>query len=382
MKQTVTMPALSDTMNVGRLAKWLKRPGDPVKKGETIAEVETDKAVMEVETFYDGYLAGPLAPVDTDLPLGAPIAYIVDTPAEAASSVAPEIPLAAKATAAGAATPAAPTPPSTPPEQAPAAASSAVRASPYARALARDLGIDLAKAAEGQSRPIEAAELLKAAARPPEPNLAEGPPHRIERASSLREAVARNMIASMGTPSFRLTAQLPLEPLHKISKEKGLSLTLLLARCCALTIQAHPLFNAAYTPQGIAQRDQIDIGVAVDIPDGLVTPVLRDVAGRPLTALADDWRILRDKVASRRLVPQDYRGATFYLSDLGVFPVVQSFDSIIPAGASAILSVAAGRKEGAMFTLSCDHRVVFGADGARFLTTLSEWLSNPGKLVD
>ncbi len=89
MKQTVTMPALSDTMNVGRLSKWLKKPGDPVKKGEAIAEVETDKAVMEVEAFYDGYLAGPLAPVETDLLLGAPIAYIADNPKEATNDASP-----------------------------------------------------------------------------------------------------------------------------------------------------------------------------------------------------------------------------------------------------------------------------------------------------
>lgn len=380
MKQTVTMPALSDTMNVGRLARWLKKPGDAVKKGEAIAEVETDKAVMEVEAFYDGYLAGPLAPADTDLPLGAPIAYIADDPAEApvigAAPVAPPIPAEAGARAA----PPARAPSATSPAKPPVAPLTAVRASPYARALAHNLGIDLQKVAPGQSEPIDAAALIKAAARPPTPNLEEGPPYRVARASSLREAVARNMIASVTTPTFRLTAQLPLEPLQKAAKEKNFSLTLLLARASALTVKAHPLLNAAYTPDGIAQRDQVDIGIAVDIAEGLITPVLRDVAGRPLATLAEDWRILRDKVKSRRIAPQDYRGATFYLSDLGIFPVVQSFDAIIPLGASAILSVAAARKEEAMFTLSCDHRVVFGADGARFLTTLSAWLSDPGKL--
>lgn len=377
MKQTVTMPALSDTMNVGRLSKWLKKPGDPVKKGEAIAEVETDKAVMEVEAFYDGYLAGPLAPVETDLLLGAPIAYIADNPKEAISGAPPASTPAPSRTA----TPAAAPPQTTPTGKESVAPSGAVRASPYARALAHNLGIDLTKVAPHQTGPLDAVELLKASARPPTPVLEEGPPHRMERASSLRDAVARNMIASMATPTFRLTAQMPLEPLHKVAKEKGLSLTLLLARACAATVKAYPAFNAVYTPEGIAQRDQVDIGIAVDIPEGLITPVLRDVAGRPLAALAKDWDVLRDKVKSRRLLPQDYRGATFYLSDLGVFPVVQSFDSIIPLGASAILSVAAARKEGAMFTLSCDHRVVFGADGARFLTALNDWLSDPEKLV-
>jgi pyruvate dehydrogenase E2 component (dihydrolipoamide acetyltransferase) len=155
-----------------------------------------------------------------------------------------------------------------------------------------------------------------------------------------------------------------------------------LARACANTIAKQALFNAAYTPQGLAHRDRIDIGIAVDSPEGLITPVLRDVAGRSLDELADDWRILRDKVKSRRLVPSDYRGATFYISDLGVFPVVYSFDSIVPAGAAAILSIGSSRPEGTSCTLGCDHRIVFGGDAARFLQTLNEWLSNPAKLVE
>jgi pyruvate dehydrogenase E2 component (dihydrolipoamide acetyltransferase) len=373
--QAVTMPALSDTMDVGRLMRWLKKPGDAVKKGEAIAEVETDKAVMEVEAFHDGYLAGPLAPVNTDLPLGATIAYIADNPAEAAGGALPTAPPGmAKAAAAAAPPPAAGSPPSV--AQPPAASPRTVRASPYARALAGRLDIDLAKVAPHQAEPIDAAELLKAVARPPTPDLKEGPPHRLERPSSLREAAARSMIASAATPTFRLTALLTL------ANERSLSLSLLLARACALAIKEHPLLNAAYTPDGIAYREQVDIGIAVDLPEGLITPVLRDVAERPLAALAEDWGILRDKLKSRRLVPQDYRGATFYLSDLGIFPVVQCFDSIIPVGASAILSVAAARPEGTMVTLSCDHRVVFGADGARFLTTLNGWFADPGRLVD
>jgi pyruvate dehydrogenase E2 component (dihydrolipoamide acetyltransferase) len=130
----------------------------------------------------------------------------------------------------------------------------------------------------------------------------------------------------------------------------------------------------------IAQRDQVDIGIAMDTPEGLITPVLRNVGERPLASLEGDWNALRDKVKSRKLTPQDYRGATFYISDLGTYPVVQSFDSLIPLGASAILSIAAAREEGAMYTLTCDHRVVFGADGARFLTTLKGWLADPARL--
>ncbi len=379
MKQTVTMPALSDTMEVGRLSKWLKRPGDRVNRGEAIAEVETDKAVMDVEAFHDGYLAGPLAELDSDLRVGAPIANIVDTVEEVRDG--------AEQSESAALQPAPPKPPTVPTAAPPSSEtiapflSSAAGASPYARALARDLGVDLTKVPRGSSGPLRAADVLRMARLTPEPHLEEGPPHRIERISSLREAVARNMVASAGTPTFRVTALLPLGPLQSAARSENMSLTLLLARACALTINRFPAFNAAYTEDGLARREQVDIGIAVEIPDGLITPVLRDVGRRPLGDLVEDWKSLREKLKTRRLDARDYRGATFYLSDLGVFPVVESFDSIVPLGASAILSVAAAGAEGARFTLSCDHRVVYGADGARFLTALGEWLSDPKKLM-
>jgi pyruvate dehydrogenase E2 component (dihydrolipoamide acetyltransferase) len=372
MKQAVTMPALSDTMSVGRLAKWLKQPGEAVHKGEAIAEIETDKAVMDVEAFYDGYLAGPLASVDTDLPLGATIGFIVDTPGEAARGGA-AVPPPASATVV---TPAAHADPAVPPEP-----TSVVRASPYARSLARNLGVDLSNVPVTQAGPIDSATLLGQIGCSPAPNVDDGPLRHMTRPSPLRDAVARGMIASVATPTFRVTALLPLEPLRKAATETGYSLALLLARACALTIEAHPLFNAIYAPDGLAQRERVDIGIAVDIPEGLVSPVLRDVARRPLAELARDWAALRDKLKTRRLAAQDYRGATFYLSDLGVFPVVYSFDALIPVGASAILAVAAAMNGGAMCTLSCDHRVVFGADAARFLTTLNERIADPRQLI-
>jgi pyruvate dehydrogenase E2 component (dihydrolipoamide acetyltransferase) len=158
------------------------------------------------------------------------------------------------------------------------------------------------------------------------------------------------------------------------------SVSLLLARACSLAIVAHPLFNAAYTPDGLARRERVDIGIALDSGDGLITPVLRDAAGRSLAELAEDWSSLRLKVKNRRLVPADYSGATFYISNLGVFPVVCAFDSIIPVGASAILSVAACGQQGAFSTLTCDHRVVFGADAAGFLQTLEQYLREPNRL--
>jgi pyruvate dehydrogenase E2 component (dihydrolipoamide acetyltransferase) len=417
MKQPITMPALSDTMNNGRLVKWLKQPGDQVKSGESVAEVETDKAVMDVEAFHAGYLAGPLASVDQELPVGDTIGYIADTAAEAGEEKASAAP--AKVAATPAPKPAAKTvakasvnaiaeaPAKAPAKQ--SAAASAPKQTPTLTTVPADPAsqhfMSPILAAAEANRPSGGGVHAHAlgAPRQDQPGaatnglcgraeagrdasvpafLADGPPYTIARASSLREAVARNMIASAVTPSFRVTALLPLAGLMAMAKAKGASLSLLLARACARAIKAHPLLNAAYTETGLAQRERVDVAIAVESPDGLITPVLRDAAERSFAELSADWQALREKVKSRRLMPSDYRGATFYLSDLGVFPVVYAFDSVIPAGASAILSVAASRAEGAFATLSCDHRVVFGGDAARFLQTLAEIISAPAKLFE
>ena len=374
MSHAITMPALSDTMSNGRLVKWRKKPGDVIKKGEVIAEVETDKAVMDVEAFEDGFLSGPLAAEGTEAPVGEVIGYIANSDNEIASmpaSAAARVPQKTGDSGLSAPIPVRPW-----------RTDGASEAQPISPVLAAAM-----TSARPKVRSTPVASIVKPAsavpgqAAAPSSPLDAGPPYRIERASSLREAVARNMIASASTPAFRVSAQLPIEPLAKLAKERQQSLTLSLARACALAVVEHPLFNAAYTPEGLARRERVDIGIAVDNGDGLITPVLRDAARRSLDELAKDWAFLRDKVGSRRLVPADYSGATFYLSDLGVFSVVEEFDSIIPPGAAAILSVAASRPQGAYFTLACDHRVVFGADAARFLETLRQKITDPSKLL-
>jgi len=223
--------------------------------------------------------------------------------------------------------------------------------------------------------------VVAAALAGPQPDLGAGPPYEVKPLSTMAKAVADNMSATLGTPTFRVSAHLPLTALRTLAHQKGHSLTLLLARACANVIKTHPRFNALYTPRGLAQRERVDVGIAVDIPDGLVTPVIRDAAGRPLDELAEDWRILKDKVKRRRMAPEDYQGATFYLSNLGVFEHVTHFDAIVPVSAAAILALGAEREDTAEFTLSCDHRVVFGADAARFLETLFTFLNDPQGLL-
>lgn len=454
-KTPVILPLLSDTMTTGRLARWLKKPGDAVQIGDVLAEVESDKAIMDVEAFKAGYLAGPLTPSDTDVPVKSTIAWIVDDPAEMdaeadagvtssltmaptpspgtpvpvssesqPSSTVTERPPAASAApmsrsgsdAAPVASgpvesgPGAPVPVSVEPapdqpavrpvvaaafnarsqSHDPTHASShggastarhSVLARDLAHELAVELGLDPASISSGSDGRITTAQVLAMAlgAHPPHPDL--GPVDHIERPSPLKAAMAENVAKSLQTPTFRVGIAVDLKPLAEAARVAQYSFTLLLARACALTLQAHPDFNACWTVGGVARRKRIDIAIAMDTPDGLITPVLRH-ATRPLSALAADWQILKDKVNTRRLVLADYRGATFYLSNLGSFPDIVQFDAIVPVGAAAILAVAAPGTDGlTRLTLSCDHRVVAGADAARMLSTLHEHLIRPDRLL-
>ncbi|MEY2340707.1 dihydrolipoamide acetyltransferase family protein [Acidithiobacillus sp. IBUN Pt1247-S3] len=403
MKHEITMPVLSDTMQTGRLTRWNKAVGEAVKKGDALAEVETDKAILDVEAFQDGYLAGPLAPVDTDIPVRSAIAWLVDskeeldasTDAQDAAPAVPQAPVAppkpqqaAERTAPAPKTPAQQSvqkenpPPTVPSHSSPLPASPTLadgaRASPYARGLAQELGIDLRSLGSG---PIDSRAVLAAALRGPLPDLTAGPSYQMERLPGMRAAAARNMQDAVYTPTFQITARLPLAALQARAKASKQSLTLALARACALTVAEDPWFNHLWTPQGLAKRERVDVAIAVDTGDALLTPVLRDAARRPVKELAEDWRILLGKIKRGRLAPEDYRGGTFYLSNLGVFDVVHNFDAIVPLGAAAILAIAATQADGnSEFTLSCDHRVIFGADAARFLQRLRDRVADPSWL--
>jgi pyruvate dehydrogenase E2 component (dihydrolipoamide acetyltransferase) len=244
-----------------------------------------------------------------------------------------------------------------------------------------ELGVDPTSISSGPDGRITAAQVLAMAlgARSPHPDL--GPVDHIERPSPLKAAMAENVAKSLQTPTFRVGIAVDLKPLAEAARAAQSSFTLLLARACALTLQAHPDFNDCWTVGGVARRKRIDIAIAVDTPDGLITPILRQ-ATRPVAELAADWQVLKDKVNTRRLVPTDYRGATFYLSNLGPFPEIVQFDAIVPLGATAILAVAAPGADGlTRLTLSCDHRVVAGADAARMLSTLHEHLIRPDQLL-
>jgi len=212
--------------------------------------------------------------------------------------------------------------------------------------------------------------------------LAAGPPYEIRSPLWLRQVIATTVSRGAQVPQFRISTRADLGSLKSHAEKKGRSMTLLLARACALTLREYPDFNAAWTPQGLAWRERVDVAIAMEVAQGLLTPVLRNVADRSITQLVDDWNNLKEKIRQHKASPESFRGASFYLSNLGMFPEVMQFDAIVPPGAAAILAVAAPGEGGTMLTLTCDHRVVFGADAARFLAALAKRMRHPAEWAD
>jgi len=413
MKQPVTMPVLSDTMGSGRLLRWLKQQGDSVARGEAIAEVETDKAVMEMEAFHSGTLIGPLADEDQEYPVGETLGWIGDEKnGEAGAEQGKREEQKEEKDAEGQVEPDKQTP-AEEPEKPEADEAPAVQQDRFGKAkeekpqqaesnvrLADETGMRqkqtetagagdksdaglhasstvLEQALAGRASACkhkesdEHTELLK--------EIESGPPYRIEPQLLLRKVIAGTMSRAVQTPQFRISTQVDLTAFKTYADAHAASFTLLLARACALTVKEQPDFNAAWTSDGLARREQVDVAVAMEAEHGLLTPVVRDAAGRPLLELAENWRALKEKIRHHRMVPEDFRGATFYLSNLGMFPGIVQFDAVVPPGAAAILAVAAPGDIGTMLTLTCDHRVVFGADAARFLAALAERLAHPAE---
>lgn len=381
-REALKLPVLSDTMETGQLSEWLKQPGDPVKKGEAVAEVESDKAIMEVEAFKDGFLAGPLAPTGVDIPIGETIAYIADSKSSEEQPVEqtiaePEqkkqqIELEVKSEAipdAKLSTPGNTLEASDHPLS--------LKISPYARGLAQELNIDPASIKPDADGIIHSPQVLAAALQGSQPSLDDGPEWHYKLFTPMHRAIADNMNATLGIPTFRVSARIAMTKLIETAEKQKTSLTLLLSKALAMTVQKYPQFNAAYTPYGLAQRKQVDVGIAVDRPGSLLTPVIRDAAVQSIAELNKQWDSLKAKIKARRIKPADYKGATIYLSNLGVFKRVTQFEAIVPPGSAAILAVGAEQDGYAAFTLSCDHRVVYGADAARFLEYFAELLELP-----
>ncbi len=409
MIHELSMPALSSTMETGKIVAWLKNPGDRVEKGENILVVESDKADMDVESFHSGILATILIPAGESAPVGAPIALIAETEAEVA-----EAQERAKALAAGVA-------PAARPQSAPApvaqpaptpvphngSGSQRVVASPRAKKLAESLGIDLrtvrgsgpggrivaedVERAAAQAAPASgvAPSSLSAAAVTP-PVSAAAPLGEVVPLSTLQAAVVRNMNASLGVPVFHVGYTITtdsLDQLYQQVKPKGVTLTALLVKAVALTLEKHPLLNASYTENGIHYKADINIAVAVAMEDGgLITPVLRQANRIDLYEISRRWKDLVERARRKQLQPEEYNSGTFTLSNLGMFGV-DRFDAILPPNQGAILAIGAARptvvvtperaiaiRSQMQVNLTCDHRVIYGAHAAAFLQDLAQLL--------
>ncbi len=415
-------------MTEGKIVSWEKSPGDKVERGETVVVVESDKADMDVESFNEGYLATIVVQSGETAPVGATIALIAETEAEieqakqqATSSQATPTP----AVAPTAAPTAAPTPVAAVAETASRRNGRTV-VSPRARKLAKDLKVDLSalqgsgpygrivaedvEAASGSvapaapvipTVPVSTPAPAKAApAAKPAPVAAPAPvvPGQVAPLTTLQQAVVRNMVASMQAPTYRVGYTITtdnFDALYKQIKSKGVTVTAMLAKAVAVTLQKHPLLNAGYTEAGIAYPSAINVAVAVAMPDGgLITPVLQNADKMDIYSLSRSWKDLVDRARAKQLQPQEYNTGTFSISNLGMFGV-DRFDAILPPGQGSILAIGASKpqvvatEDGMMgvrrqmqVNLTCDHRIIYGAHAAAFLQDLAQLIeTNPQSLT-
>jgi pyruvate dehydrogenase E2 component (dihydrolipoamide acetyltransferase) len=453
----VLMPALSPTMEEGTLAKWHVKKGDQVKSGDVIAEIETDKATMEVEAVDEGVVEEILVPEGAEgVKVNAPIARLsgedaaaappkpnpTPTPAEAAQPPAPR----------AAPTPPASAAPTPPPPAAEAAKPAAVTgetpervfASPLARRIAEQKGVDLSatagsgphgrivKADVEQARPepakpsAPAPAAAPAAAPTPAPAAAPKPAPAASSASAarqppiieqrgipagsydlipldgMRKVVARRMSDSFrDVPHFPLTIDLEIDTLlaartriNAMLEARGIKVSVndMVIKAAAVALKQVPHANASYTPEGIAMHHHADVAMAVAVENGLITPIIRQAELKGLAQIATEAKDLAERARTRRLKPEEFQGGTFSVSNLGMFGV-KSFASIINEPQGAILSVGAGEKRPVVrgdqlaiatvmsVTLTCDHRVVDGAVGARWLQAFKALIEDPISMI-
>jgi pyruvate dehydrogenase E2 component (dihydrolipoamide acetyltransferase) len=431
MATNILMPALSPTMTEGTLARWLKKEGDAVKAGDVIAEIETDKATMEVEAVDEGVLGRILVADGTEgVKVNAPIAVLVEE-GEAIPAAGAAPPAKAPAPASVAPPPPAPTPvASAPAPQAPASAIHApgerVFASPLARRMARQAGIDLSglhgsgpngrvvradieKAVAGGAAPAPAAApasaAAPAAAPAPKPAAPVAAPHRLVPHSTMRKVIARRLAESKATiPHFYVTMDIEIDALLKLRAELNakspkegdsafkLSVNDLVIKAAALTLRRVPKVNASWTDENLVLYDDVDISVAVSIPDGLITPIVRRADQKGLAAISNEMKDLAARAKSGKLKPEEFQGGGFSISNMGMYGV-SDFSAIINPPQAAILAVSAGLqrpvvKDGALAvatvmtcTMSVDHRVVDGALGAEWMAEFKRIMEDPLSLM-
>ena len=419
----ILMPALSPTMEEGILAKWHVKVGDTVAAGDVIAEIETDKATMEVEAVDEGTIEAILVDAGTEgVKVNTPIARLAGGDAKpapkAAAAEAPKAEAAKAAAAAAAPAPVAPAPVATP-----AASGARVAASPLARRLAEINKLDL-KGITGSGphgrvikRDIEAALSSGTGKAAPAVSTAAAEPRKVQSLEQMgiaagsydlvpldgmRKVIARRLTDSFrDVPHFPLTVDIELDNLlaarTKINtalESQGVKVSVndIVIKAVAMALKIVPEANASFTPEGIALHHNADVAMAVAIDGGLITPIIRKAETKSLSQIARETKDLAARARDRKLKPEEFQGGTFSVSNLGMFGIKQ-FASIINEPQGCILSVGAGEqrpvvKSGALavatvmtVTLTCDHRVVDGSIGAKYITALKNLLEDPIKML-
>jgi pyruvate dehydrogenase E2 component (dihydrolipoamide acetyltransferase) len=411
--EKVLMIALSPTMETGTVVRWRKKEGEPVKSGEVICEVETDKATMDYEASAEGALLKIVLAEGGQAKVGDLIA-VLGSPGEDISRLlgvtqkAPAPAAIPQAVPSASPQPVQPPPPSKPSAAAPpsTAQSGRTRSSPLARRLAESRGIDLrALAGSGPGgrivkRDVETAgQGVPAPASSPVPAYAPGPGDEVIAVSGMRRVIARRLSDSMfSAPHFYLTVAVDVGELLGMrarlneGREKKVSLNAILFALAGRALSRHPRVNSTWNGETIVRRAGADIGLAVALADGLITPVVRDCGRKGILAIDAELADLVARARAGTLAPSESTGAGFTISNLGSFGI-DEFTAIINPPGSAILAVGTARKEPVVesgaggdsvvvrqrmkMTLSCDHRVIDGAVGAAFLRDLADMLENP-----
>lgn len=406
MASRVVMPKLTDTMEEGTLVAWKKREGERVEAGEVIAEIETDKAVMDLEAFAPGIVRKIVVHEGETVPSGTLLAVVAEADEDITAALTEEIapapsPSKTAVPAAPAASPSATATLSTtavPPQGGPRPL-----ASPRARALAAERGVDLsAVVGSGPGGRIVEEDVLRAAsaAAPATASVAEAlPPGTDHPLSQMRKAIARAMVQSKApVPHFYVTTEMNMDEAEllreRLNREGPFrpTVTDLLIKATALALGRYPEINVSYVGDKIRRYTSIDIGVAVGMEDGLITPVIRDCGAKSLETITAESRSLIERARLKRLQPFEYSGATFSISNLGMFDV-ENFIAVLVPPQAASLAVGAIRPvpvvvDGAVkigqrmkVTLSCDHRALDGLVAARFLKELKRILEYPQELT-
>jgi pyruvate dehydrogenase E2 component (dihydrolipoamide acetyltransferase) len=429
MATKVVMAQLSPTMEEGKLLEWRVSEGDEIAQGDIVAEIETDKANMEVEAMGGGVLRKILVQPGQTVPVGALIGVIAspdeaiddliasaatvaaapptepETAPEAPVETAPEPPAAPTAEA----TPA----PATPVVQPPA--DGRLKVSPVARRIAEENGLDLTTIAgsgpggriiksdvEGALQAPTAAPVTDAPTVAPvvTPATGSAPADRVEEASQMRKAIARRLVQSIGpVPHFFLTTEIDMgralelrADLNARNLEGKIGVNDLLLKATAEALTRHPSANASWEGEAVRYHGSVDIGIAVALEGGLITPVVRDAGRKGLRQISVEAKDLIARARDKKLVPEEYQGATFSVSNLGMYEIDQ-FTAIINPPEAGILAVGRTTEKPVVVdgevvvrkrmrvTMSCDHRVIDGASGAEFLGTFKAMLENPLEMI-